>query len=99
MKLRLTPRAVAESKRKKRWWQRHRAKAPGLFDQELSAAIGRIVATPGSGALHDEQTTLAIEVRHVLMRKTQNHIYYCVEGDEVVVLSVWGARKGQTPKL
>ena len=33
------------------------------------------------------------------MRKTQNHIYYCVEGDEVVVLSVWGARKGQTPKL
>jgi plasmid stabilization system protein ParE len=98
MTYRLAPRAIAEAKRKKGWWQRHRPKAPDLFDQELNAAIERIVATPDMGVLY-EQTAIAASVRRVLMRKTQNHVYYYVQGDEVLVVSVWGARQGRGPKL
>ena len=98
MTYRLAPRAVAEAKRKRTWWQRHRPKAPILFDEELTAALERIVATPEIGALY-EQTAIAAPVRRVLMRKTQHHVYYSVQGDEVLVLSVWGARQGRAPKL
>ena len=38
-------------------------------------------------------------VRRVLMTTTQNHVYYSVRDNEVVVLSVWGAPKERGPKL
>jgi hypothetical protein len=33
------------------------------------------------------------------MPKTGSHVYYAVEANEIVVLSVWGAPRGTTPKL
>ena len=36
MTLRLTPRALAEAKRIKSWWRRHRVAAPDLFEQEFA---------------------------------------------------------------
>lgn len=40
-------------------------------------------------------------VRRVLMKKTGNHLYYVVESshDRITVYAVWGAPKGQGPKL
>ncbi len=97
--LRLTPRAVAEAKRKKRWWQRHRNAAPDLFDEELEAALARVVAEPTVGAVYRRPAGSAVEIRRVLMRKTPNHVYYRVAGDQVEVLSVWGSRKGRPPTV
>ncbi len=33
------------------------------------------------------------------MPKTKNHVYYAVEGDEIVVVSIWGAPRERAPKL
>ena len=37
--------------------------------------------------------------RRVLMPTTQNHVYYAVRENEIVVLSVWGAPRERGPKL
>ena len=46
-----------------------------------------------------EQGNLGAPVRRVLMPKTKNHVYWAIEGDEIVVISIWGARKRRGPKL
>src|ERR1700678_3594365 len=97
MRLRLTPRALADAKRMKTWWRRHR-QAEGLFEEELDAALESIVATPSLGTVY-EQEDLDVDVHRVLMPKTRNHVYYAVTATEVVVLTVWGAPKDRGPKL
>jgi plasmid stabilization system protein ParE len=98
MSLRFTPRALSEAKRVKRWWRRNRPAAPDAFEQELNAALDRIVQAPGLGKLY-EQGDLGVPVRRVLLPKSLNHVYYAMVGKDVVVLSVWGALHGKGPKL
>jgi hypothetical protein len=33
------------------------------------------------------------------MPRTAHHIYYRVGDDEILILSVWGARKARSPKV
>ncbi len=98
MSLRFTPSAVSEAKRMKTWWRRNRPAAPDAFDQELNTALDRIVQAPGLGKLY-EQGDLGVPVRRVLLPKTLNHVYYAMDGDDVVVLSVWGAVHDRGPNL
>lgn len=53
---------------------------------------------PGIGKLY-EQVDLGVPVRRVLLPKTLNHVYYAMDGDDVVVLSVWGALHDRGPRL
>lgn len=39
MKIRFTPRALAEAKRRKTWWLKNRPAAPELFENELGATL------------------------------------------------------------
>ncbi len=96
MRLRLTPRALAEAKRIKTWWLRNR-QAANLFEQELTATLDAILSTPTLGTAYPSR--FEVGVRRVLMPKTQNHVYFTVENDEVVILSVWGAPRGRSPEL
>ncbi len=73
------------------------AGAPSLFEQEFAAALDRIAQLPGSGKLYEEGD-LGVPVRRVLLPKTLNHVYYAVDGQDLVVLSVWGARHEAGPK-
>ncbi len=98
MRLRLTPRALADAKRMTAWWRRHRTKVPDLFERELEESLERVLATPTLGTAYESQGA-EVGVRRVLMPKTQSHIYYAVTAEEVVVLTVWGARKQRGPKL
>lgn len=93
MKLRLARRAVAEAKQIKSWWRNNRPDSPELFEHELDAVLARIAAKGGMiGSLYEE-ASLEVLVRKVLLPKTNNHVYYAVEGDEIVVISIWGAPK------
>ena len=98
MNLRLTPRALAEAKRIKTWWQKHRPAASDLFEQEFDAALRLVLMKPNLGTLYDHGN-LDVPVRRVLLPKTKNHVYYTVQTNELVVLSVWGAPKGRGPRL
>lgn len=98
MKVRFTPRALADLMRLKTWWHRHRPGAPDLLEAELDAALACIAASPNLGSEYTTRTG-SVSVRRVLMPKTRNHVYYLTEGDEVVVVTVWGAPKRRGPRL
>jgi plasmid stabilization system protein ParE len=78
------------------WWREHRAKAPDLFEQELSVALRTIASAPEAGKryLHPEA-----EVRRILMRATRNHVYYVERDDHILVVALWGAVKQSGPDL
>jgi plasmid stabilization system protein ParE len=93
----MTPRALAEAKRAKTWWKHHRPAAPGLFEEEFRAAIVMIKTTPIMGAPY--AADVGFPVRRVVLQRTAYHVYFGLKGDELVILSVWGARRGRGPKL
>jgi plasmid stabilization system protein ParE len=98
MKFRIAPRALAEAKRTKTWWRANREAAPDLFEMEFEEMLERIIAAPDIGASY-EGTRLAVVVRRVLLPKSGQHVYYAVNGDEVMVLSVWSAHRERGPRL
>jgi plasmid stabilization system protein ParE len=98
MNVRLAPRALADAKRLKRWWVQHRTKAPDLFERELDLTLASIAAMPNVGGLYDPEGG-DVGVRRALMKRTDHHIYYAIQPDEIVVVTIWGARRGRGPKL
>jgi plasmid stabilization system protein ParE len=98
LRLRLTPRALAEAKRIKTWWRRKRLSAPDLFEDELDATLERALSNPGLGLVYHD-ANLDVPVYRVLMPRTSHHVFYAVHGGDLVVLSVWGAVKERGPKL
>jgi len=97
MRVRLAPRALSEAERLKTWWQKNRPVSPELFDEEMATAVKQIGMVPTLGAVYP--SSFGRTVRRVLLPKTENHVYYLVRDNEVVVLSVWGAPRGKGPKL
>jgi plasmid stabilization system protein ParE len=97
VKVRFVPRALAEAKRRKTWWFKNRPAAPELFELELGAMLAVLPTTPIMGTTYEAD--VGFPVRRVLLKKTATHVYFGLNGDEIVVLSVWGARRKRAPKL
>ncbi|MBX3199608.1 MAG: type II toxin-antitoxin system RelE/ParE family toxin [Labilithrix sp.] len=99
MKLQVARRAQREADRIAAWWAANRPAAPTLFIDELEATFRRLCETPSPGV--GWPTSRRPTLRRVLMPRTQNHVYFCVDEakDVVRVLAVWGAPKGGRPKL
>jgi plasmid stabilization system protein ParE len=72
--------------------------APHLFEVELDVALEQLSLTPTIGWVY-EQSGLDAAVRRLLLPRTRSHVYYAIEADGVVVLSIWGGPKGQGPRL
>ena len=96
MKLVFARRALREIERHARWWVEHRD-ARGLFEEELAYALRLIRTDPNCGQLY--RHTRGREQRRVLMPKTARHVYFRREPERILILSVWGARRGRGPKL
>lgn len=99
MKVRISGRAGARIRGQDEWWRSERPDAPDLFKQELEATFERILRAPKVRQQHGQ-----IEgepVWRILMRETEQHVYYTVDdvAGVVVVETVWGARRGRGPKL
>ncbi len=62
-------------------------------------AFERILRAPKLRAPHIQVD--AVPVWRILMPKAEQHIYYTIDepADEVVIETVWGARRGKGPKL
>lgn len=76
---------------------RDRDKAPNLFVDELEEPLETLLILPESGKLYG--THDAVVLRRVRLRKARCHLYHSVEGDEIVVHFVWGARMRSGPPL
>ena len=97
MNVRFAPRALAEAKRRKTWWLKNRPAAPELFELELGAMLSVLPTTPIMGKVYEAD--VGFPVRRVLLKKSATHVYFGVNGGELVVLSVWGAHRKRGPKL
>lgn len=81
------------------WWREHRTAAPGLFVEELAAAIELIANAPRIGRRRRHRGIPGL--RRVLLRSTRYHVYYApaVDGERLFVLAVWSALRGKGPPI
>jgi plasmid stabilization system protein ParE len=99
MKLVFAPRAEEQADACDSWWRENRPRSRDLFARELAGARSLLLRAPEVGALHgviDGQP-----VRRILLEKTRTHVYYAVDAAAgvVTILAVWGAPKGDGPRL
>lgn len=99
MIVRFSPQALRRMKLIGTWWRKNRPKAPTLFADELDAAIDEVARDPFVGTVHE--IIGGRTFRRILLRKTGQNVFYVVDEAKgvVVVHTVWGARRGRTPKL
>ena len=81
------------------WWRANRPGEAELFEHELRRARDRLVEQPDLGQLY--QNLGERTVRRLLLPKTEQHLYYFVDSpaDTLIVITIWGARRGRAPKL
>ena len=99
MRIRVSARAKQKIRAEDEWWRAERRDAPELFKQELAAAFDRILVAPKSRKQHGQ--IAGESVWRVLMVRTEQHVYYTVDdaADEIIIETVWGARRKRGPKL
>lgn len=99
MKVRLTPRARRRAKLVASWWRENRPAAPHLFDDELRIAIEILAGRPDVGRIYREVG--GDRVRRLLLPRSEQYVYYLVEQalDSIIIVTIWGARRGRGPKL
>lgn len=97
-RIEVAERAQQDVERLGLWWRMHREKAPDLFEEELTAAYSTIQEHPEYGQRY--RVVRGKQVWRWLMPKTKRHVYYRLDGDDVVrIMAVWGAIRGREPKL
>jgi plasmid stabilization system protein ParE len=77
------------------WWRDNRLAAPDLFTRELEEALQALEQMPSLGTRYEPKP----DVRRLLLRRTQYHLYFVEEGDTLYVVSVWSALRGHGPRL
>jgi plasmid stabilization system protein ParE len=92
-----TPEADADAHRIDDWWVRHRGAAPNLFLEELADAFALLAVEAGVGV---RCTNRAIPgLRRYLLRATRYHLYFVHNDELVVIVGIWGATRGTTPRF
>jgi plasmid stabilization system protein ParE len=99
VKVRIAGPAKEQARSIDRWWRANRPAAPLLFAHEMAEARRLLASTPEMGSPYVERE--GVVVRRVLLRKTRNHVYYEIDRANGVgmIIAVWGAPKGEGPKL
>lgn len=73
-----------------------------MFEQEFEEITSKFIAmSPRSPLGIVYAVNRGKTIRRVLLRKTEQHIYYSISeaDDTVVIRTIWGARRGRAPKL
>jgi hypothetical protein len=99
VKIRVSGRARVRIGKQDEWWRRHRLDAPELFKQELAMALARILRARKVRKPYGEID--GEPVWRVLLPTTEQHVYFTVDdaAGEVVIETIWGARRRRGPKL
>lgn len=97
MKLKYAPQARDDIRKEKAWWKKHRDKAPLLLREELKRAFALLKAQPfiGERALDEGAEGL----RRFYLKGTHYFIHYEVHEDDVEILRLWHASRGEQPEL
>jgi len=81
------------------WWRENRLDAPRVFVDELASVCQAIQRKPLIMKSYTERR--GVVVRRWQLRRSLQHVYFVadMEHDTIIVLRVWGARRGRGPKL
>jgi plasmid stabilization system protein ParE len=81
------------------WWRENMRTEPDLFVDELEASMQRLASAPWSGSPYP--LARPIDVRRVLLRRCQYHLYYAVDAKAgtVTIRAVWHTARGHGPPL
>ncbi len=69
-----------------------------LFTHELLDVIRSLQQSPELGHWY-EAVRFETPVRRILLRTTETHVYHALVEGTVVIVAVWGARRGRGPRL
>jgi plasmid stabilization system protein ParE len=97
LKLRIAVRAANEVERADAWWRQNRLAAPEAVRQDLERTLKLLLLQPGIGQ-RVANTRLA-GVRRIHVDRIQHHVYYRVQGNDLVVLRFWPAQRLKQPRL
>ncbi len=86
-----------EIERAERWWLDNRAAAPEAFRADLKGAFSLLLRQPGVGV--KVGNTRLPGVRRLHLGRIRYFVFYRVNDEELVVLSVWHSNRRRTPVL
>jgi plasmid stabilization system protein ParE len=95
-RVRFTATAREHVRREKAWWIANRDHND-VFAEELEQALKVIAALPGAGTLYAQSPVPG--VRRIYLRRIAAHLYYTLDNDQVIVRSLWGARRERGPQI
>ena len=75
----------------------HRDNAPASFADDLAAALVLICRDPNIGVSMPAMKRRG--VRRITIERVHYYVYYQVTAESVVVLSVWHAARGTSPRV
>ena len=92
-----TPEADADAHRIDEWWVQHRQAAPNLFLEELADALALLGMEAGVGVRCANRAIPGLQ--RYLLRATRYHVYFVHNDELVVIVGIWGATRGTTPRF
>lgn len=92
-----TPEADDDASRIDEWWLGHRDAAPNRFLDELANALALLGMEPGIGKRVPHRTIPGLH--RYLLRATRHHLYFVYTDELVVIVGIWGATRGSTPRF
>ena len=95
-KVRFTATAQQHVRHLKQWWRENSVR-PQIVEQDLAEAIKMLSVVPGIGSLYPSSPIPG--VRRLYLERLLSHLYYTYDDREVVIRSVWHARRGSGPDL
>ncbi len=95
-RVRFTAAAQAQVRREQDWWLENRVH-PDIFAAEFEEAVRILTLLPGAGTPYRHEDVPGL--RRVYLRKVACHIYFTFDDRDVIIRSVWGARRGRAPSI
>lgn len=97
LRLRITARAAAQIERAHVWWQENRPAAPDAVRSDLRATFELLLVQPGIGTKVTGARVAG--VRRMQLDRIRYHLYYRIQGEELVVLVLWHSNRGREPQV
>jgi len=97
VKVELSPRAKRELERIVEWWQTEYGEPPKKVFAELRVAARLLASFPEQGGRY--ALVRGHQVRRLLLRESQIHLYYRVDDSVVRLLAIWSTARRRAPRF
>ncbi|MGB7991555.1 MAG: type II toxin-antitoxin system RelE/ParE family toxin [Candidatus Methylophosphatis roskildensis] len=97
LRVKISVRAAAQTRRAAEWWVANRPSAPDAVGKDVGEAVALLSEQPGIGSTYDGARTLGI--RRLYLGRIGYFIYYRECDGTLEVLALWHARREVPPRL